>query len=203
MTLPEQTLGSVLTAIGEKSATPGGGAVAAITAALAAALGRMVVNYSLGKKSLAAHDELHREALQVLADVEAGALELADADAAAYGRMQTLGALPEDDERRRREYPEAVRQAIAVPSRVLDESLCALRLLERLPGRTNRFLFSDLAIAALLAQSAAEAAAWNVRVNLTALDDRGEADRMEGDVEQRLARARKARKAIEAEGPTD
>lgn len=203
MTLHEQTLDSVLTAVGERSPTPGGGAVAAITAALAAALGRMVVNYSLGKKSLAAHDELHREALRMLADGEARALEMADADAAAYGRMQTLGSLPEDDERRRREYPEAVRQAIAVPNRVLDESLRVLQLLERLLGRTNRFLFSDLAIAALLAQSAAEAAAWNVRVNLAALEDRGEADRMESDLEQRLERARTARARIEAEGRSD
>ena len=41
---------------------PGGGSVAALAGALAAAMGEMVLNYSIGKKDLAAHEPVLREA---------------------------------------------------------------------------------------------------------------------------------------------
>ena len=49
------TIGSALEAIAAKQPTPGGGAVASLTAALAAATARMVLHYSLGKPLLAEH----------------------------------------------------------------------------------------------------------------------------------------------------
>ena len=69
MTLDRLSVDELLAEIGAKSPTPGGGAVACVTAALAAALGRMVVNYSVGKPSLAEHDALHQAALEALADL--------------------------------------------------------------------------------------------------------------------------------------
>ena len=59
MTLDRLTVRELLSSVGSRSPTPGGGAAAAITAALAAAVGEMVVNLSRGKPALAAHDDLH------------------------------------------------------------------------------------------------------------------------------------------------
>ena len=182
-------VGDLLAALGEKSPTPGGGAVAALTGAIGAALGLMVVNYSVGKKSLAEHDHLHREALGTLGTLRDRTVELADADAVAYGRVNELMSLDEADARRQRELPIAVRAAIDVPSAVITSSLEMLNLLQRLCGTTNRSLASDLAIAALLAEAAARAAAWNVRINLPMLGDEPAATALEQETSRRLEQA--------------
>jgi len=50
--------------------------LAALTAALSSALGRMVVEYSRGKKSAAGHEAAHAEILSALAELQATALAL-------------------------------------------------------------------------------------------------------------------------------
>jgi formiminotetrahydrofolate cyclodeaminase len=44
-----------LEAASAKQPTPGGGSISALAGALAAAMGEMVVNYSVGKKGLESH----------------------------------------------------------------------------------------------------------------------------------------------------
>ena len=90
-------VGELIRSIGEKTPTPGGGAVAAMTAALAAALARMVVNFSVGKKSLAQHAAQHETALRELEHHAAAALALADADARAYSNLNALWKLDKND----------------------------------------------------------------------------------------------------------
>jgi formiminotetrahydrofolate cyclodeaminase len=196
--IDEQTIGAFLTSLGAKTPTPGGGAVASLTAAIGAALGRMVVRYSAGKKKLAEHDALHVEALEKLETYGTRALELAEADAEAYGRLNELWKLDRDDERRRREFPDAVRAAIDAPRGVVELSLDLLRLCDRLCGRSSRMLASDLAIAAVLAEAAAASAAWNVRINLPLLDDADEAARRESQTTTSLDEAARLRAAVEA-----
>ena len=47
------TIGDFLNAAAAKQPAPGGGSATALAGALAAAMGEMVLNYSVGKKSLA------------------------------------------------------------------------------------------------------------------------------------------------------
>jgi formiminotetrahydrofolate cyclodeaminase len=171
MALREMKFGVLLDAIASKTPSPGGGAVAALTCAVAASLAQMVVRYSLGKKTLAAHDALHRGALEHLQEIANRATELADADAAAYARMNELWRLKEDDPRRQRELAAAVAGAIDPPRQMLNHGLALVRMLSTLPGKTSASLNSDLAIAAALADSAVRSAAWNVRINLPLLND--------------------------------
>jgi len=190
MTIPAQldaqSVGDLLSSIGARTPTPGGGAVASMTGALGAALGLMVVNFSTGRPKLAEHDALHAEAQGTLADLGRRSLALAEADAQAYGRLNELWKLDANDERRQREFPAAVREAIAAPTDVMNAGLELLQLLGRLCGRTNRMLASDLAIAAILADAAVRAAAWNVRINLPQVDDATEATRIEAGMTKAL-----------------
>ena len=59
------TLGDFLAATASKAPTPGGGAVAGVTVALGAALGQMVIEYTLGKKRFAEHAALHQTVISV------------------------------------------------------------------------------------------------------------------------------------------
>ena len=66
--------------LASKAPSPGGGAVAAVTAAHAAALGCMVLAYTLGKPKFAAHENENQVALQSLQRAQIKALALADED---------------------------------------------------------------------------------------------------------------------------
>ena len=132
------SIGDFADALASKAPAPGGGAVAPIVGALAASLGRMVLAYTTGKKKYAEHATLHERSGETLATLGVVAMELADADAEAYGRLDTLWGLAEDDERRRREWAGAVDAAIAAPAGVLGTSLSILHHLEPLVGTTNR-----------------------------------------------------------------
>ena len=96
MKLEGLSINDFLDAVGAKTPTPGGGAVAAVVSAIGAALGRMVLNYSIGKKSMSEHDGLHRRTLKELDDLAQEALRLSEADARAYGQLNDLWKLPKD-----------------------------------------------------------------------------------------------------------
>lgn len=168
------TVRDLLTAVAAKSPTPGGGAVTSFTTALAAALAQMVINYSVGKKTLAAHDALHLQALHTFGELAERAIALAEQDAKAYAHLNELQKLDKKNERRGREFAGAVAAAIDAPKAVLDVSLQMLELMKALLGTTNPHLKSDLAIAAILADAAARAAAWNIRINLPLLEDQSQ-----------------------------
>jgi formiminotetrahydrofolate cyclodeaminase len=196
-TLASIAFGELLEQLGAKTPTPGGGAAACANGALAAALAQMVVSYSLGKKSLAAHQgelERGRDALLRAREV---LLELADEDAAAYGLVNELMRLPEGDARRTRELPAALAASIQVPMAAIATSTELLRLCESLAPITNTQLHSDLAIAAVLAESAARASQWNVRVNAAMLGKPEEAARITSDAHRAVEDAARRRAAVE------
>ena len=56
-------IGTFLTAAAAKQPTPGGGSVTALAGALAATMGEMTLNYSVGKKGLEAHQDILAPAL--------------------------------------------------------------------------------------------------------------------------------------------
>jgi len=161
----------LLAALAAKTPTPGGGATAAAAGALGAAQAQMVVAYSLGTKDLADHQAMLREADGFLARARTLFLELADEDAAAYARLNALQKLPEGDARKASELPEAVRAAVQAPMSVVAAAADTLRLVATFPGRTNKYLASDVAVAAIMLRAAAEAGACNVRINTPMLPE--------------------------------
>jgi formiminotetrahydrofolate cyclodeaminase len=191
------TLEQLLEAIAAKTPAPGGGAVAALTAAQAAALARMVIAYSSGKPSLAGHAAVHASAAEQLAAMQRAAIEAADADARAFDRLNALMKQPGPEARRGPVWNEAVAAAIHAPEMILNTALDLLGLLDTLRGCTNRHLRSDLAIAAVLAEAAARAAAWNVRVNLPLLEREQDRSAREEHLEAALVRAAALRDTIE------
>jgi formiminotetrahydrofolate cyclodeaminase len=169
--LADLSIAAFLAALSAKSPTPGGGAVAAVTAATAASLARMVLSYSKTRKDLAQH---HAELITLDAHLEsftAELLALADEDARAYAHLNTLQKLPPTDALRIKEFPAAAQAAINAPLRVLKiaADLCAIT--NSLPARTNPHLRSDLAMSALLAATAARSACINVHINLPLIED--------------------------------
>ncbi|MFO0491106.1 MAG: cyclodeaminase/cyclohydrolase family protein [bacterium] len=170
-TLSEMPLNALLQATASKSPTPGGGAIAATTGALAAALANMVVSYSLNRKDLSAHQHPLQQAQQHLTTTTTHFLALGDEDAHAYANLNTLQRLPPDNPQRASDLPAAIEHALNVPLRTLHLSVELATLCANLTTITNKHLASDLKIAAVLAEAAARASLCNVLVNAPLLTD--------------------------------
>jgi formiminotetrahydrofolate cyclodeaminase len=186
----EMTLGGFAEALASEKPVPGGGAAAAVSAALGASLTSMVIRLSLGRPKYADHAALHKEALEQSDAARLRFLELADADATAYAAYRAARSLPRetkaDEEARAAATREAAREATKVPLDVVKASNAQVELVERVAGRTNLYVASDLDVAALLLDSAARAAAANVRVNLGSIGDEVFASAVTAELDQRL-----------------
>lgn len=187
----------LLNQVAAKTPSPGGGAVACAAGAIAASLAHMVVAYSLGKKNLALHQPALEAASASLRKVEAILIELGDEDAQAYSLVNELMKLPEGDARRASEFAGAVQAAIQIPMAAIAACDDLLRLCESLAPITNIHLHSDLAIAAVLAESAARASRWNVRVNASMLTDAAARARVLADADRSLSDAARRRESVE------
>jgi formiminotetrahydrofolate cyclodeaminase len=198
MHLASQSLSEFLDLLASRTPSPGGGAVAPIAAGLAAAVAAMVVNYSTGKEKFADHEALYRDTLERLEALRREAVELAAEDARAYERLNQLqkgrGAGRSED----REWAHAVAHAIEVPRFAVRMGGEILSICERLCGRSNRMLRSDLAIAAVMAEAAVRVAAWNVSINLALLEDKTRREALDRETAEAVATATGKARLIEA-----
>ena len=157
----DQRVDEFLEAVAAKTSAPGGGGVASVSIALAAALAGMTARFS--EKRLG--DEARR--LAARADelrAEVGALAQADADA--YGAYVAAKRLPEDDPARKEALAEAEARAAEVPLRIAELGAAVSQLAEELAERGNPNLAGDAYTSALVAQAGTRAAANLVLINL-------------------------------------
>ena len=171
MELGSQTVNNFLSSLSAKQPTPGGGAVAGLLTALSASLGQMVVAYTEGKKKYSEHEALHRDCISFLQAASNEAIVLAEEDAKAYEALNKLWKLDRDDLKRKAGWDDALHNAIQVPLKTLELSERILVTLQTLVEKTNAMLASDLAIAAILSESAARSARLNVEINLSQMDE--------------------------------
>jgi len=161
---------------------PGGGSVAALCGAMAAALTAMVANLTFGKKGyegLAA--EMSALAVEAQA-VKAEFLRAVDDDARAFDAVMAANRLakgtPDEQARRAAAVQEATRRAIEVPLAVMRGCAKMLPLVERVAEKGNKNSISDAGVAAMALKTAAGGAYLNVLINLPGVSDRTGAEKL-------------------------
>ncbi|HEV2178611.1 MAG TPA: glutamate formimidoyltransferase [Terriglobia bacterium] len=163
-------------AVAADTATPGGGSVAALSGALAAALGEMVCRLSLKKKSLAEHHAAINAALERLSGLRSQLMQAIDRDAASYDDVIRALRLPKATEAeqaaRADAIEEASKRAASVPLETAELAVKTARTVETLRGITLAQAASDIAVAVQMAQAARMGAVENVRANLPSIQDR-------------------------------
>src|SRR5436309_3232532 len=169
------TIDDFLHATAAKQPTPGGGSVAALAGALAAAIGEMVINYSLGKKGLEVYQEDSHLAESELRTAREMLLTLMGEDQSAYGALTATRKLPEGPDRDV-QFADALTASIRTPQSMAATAIAILQICQRVADFVNWYLLSDLAVCAELALATARCAAYNVRVNLPDLADAAERD---------------------------
>lgn len=182
--------------LASKTPVPGGGSVSALALAHAAAVAGMVVEYSLGKRALEAHQTALEEARRSLAGLRERGLALMRLDAERYAVLNDAMRLPKDDPDRAERLREAALGATEPPLEVIDAARQTLEVVVALVAKTSPILRSDLGVAGALALAAADGGAWSVQANLPMLGaDRPACERRCGSL---LARAREARARLES-----
>lgn len=191
----ERTLDDYLDEVAAGTPAPGGGSVAAIVGALAAALGEMVTNLTLGHEGLASAEAELRPARERLAALRQTLYAAAAADEAAYASYRAAAALPRrsDAEKaaRRLARQHALLEATEVPLRVARSATAVAGVMETVARAGNPHLRSDAALGALLAEAALRGALLNVSGNAAMLADKDRAGAFRAEAEQ-LAREGRA-----------
>jgi glutamate formiminotransferase/formiminotetrahydrofolate cyclodeaminase len=198
---PEATPAAFLDALAEGTPIPGGGSVAALAGALAAALASMVCSLSLNKKP---DETAERELNEALGRVEALRSELTtlvEQDALAYQGVLDAHRKPKASSKEKKERSAAIQQALEEAARVpLQAARGAMEVLELLPMLLERGLpsaASDVGVAAYVAHAAVQGAALNVRTNLSSLRDEAVVKSLQGELASLETRASKLVEKVE------
>src|SRR5215470_3012167 len=162
-------------AVAEPTSTPGGGSVAALAAALAAALGQMVAGLSRKKKSQAQFVAKLSEHVDALRREAEALTEAIDKDAASYDAVMAAYKLPQDDQMAIAKRDEQIQRttigASEVPLKVAERAVALFERLRQLETIAAASMRSDLKVARLMASAGAEGALANVEINLDGIKD--------------------------------
>jgi len=174
----DATLKKYLDALAAKIAAPGGGSAAAFNAAMAAALISMVVNFTLGKRQYSRYENELRVILNKSENLRLEFLRLTDLDVIAYQSKNS-------------------RDALNTPFMVA--RLCAegIKLCPPLIKKGNVNLISDVAVAAILLESAFASACFNVEINLKSFGDKKLARAIRKELNQKSKMIKKSRTNME------
>ncbi|TPW09899.1 MAG: glutamate formiminotransferase / formiminotetrahydrofolate cyclodeaminase, partial [bacterium] len=166
------TIEGFLADVSSERPTPGGGSVAALAGALAAALGVMVTGLTIGRKKYAEVSDAMAAARQRLQVAEMDLSRFVEEDSRAFEAVMAARKLPagtgREMETRARALAQAEGEAIRVPFETARRALAVLSELLFVAEKGNTNAVTDAGVASLLARAAVQGAAWNVRINLQA-----------------------------------
>ena len=188
-----------LASVASADPVPGGGSVAAYAGALAAALTHMVTGLTLGKKKYAAvESEIAGMAASAAALMEK--LEgLVASDAVVYSAVSAAYKMPKGSEAeidaRKQAITTALLAAAEVPLETARACAGVADLAAAVAEKGNSNAITDAGVAALLAEAGCKGAAFNVRINVAALDDRSAGEHLVREVMELVQRVEASTKA--------
>lgn len=172
--LNDWILGDFLKATASASPTPGGGSVAAVSAALGSGLVAMIANLSIGKKQCPEQEKIQ----EILGESEKKINELleeARKDMEAYNQVMAAYGLPKETDSEKEERSEkiqlALKNAAEAPLSAAKICLEVLQLAKEAARIGNPNVISDAVAGGLLAEAAMQAILLNVTVNLSLIKD--------------------------------
>ncbi len=183
-----ESVSGFLASVASANPVPGGGSVAAHAGALGAALAQMVAGLTIGKKKYAAVDaEMKEAALKAVALGNTLAF-LVKRDAEAYTLVSEAHKLPKEPAdaagRRNEAVTAALLKAAEVPLETARASVEVAQIALLVADKGNSNALTDAGVAALLAEAACRGADYNVRINVTALEDRSKGANLAAESKQ-------------------
>ncbi len=186
--LKDLTITEFLEQTASSEPLPGGGCTAALNAALAASLTEMVANLTIGRKEFEAVDEEMQQIAQAAADLRKKLQNDIDNDAQAYQEVLAAFKLPKNTGDEKAQRSNAIQQAFkiaaTVPLGVARDAINLMDLAARAIKDGNPNAVTDGAVGVLAARTAALAAIYNVKINLSAIKDKAFVAELTREIEE-------------------
>ena len=171
-----ESLSGFVGSVASPAPVPGGGSVAAHVGALGAALAQMVAGLTAGKKKYAAVDAEMRELSLTAAGLVNQLSALVAKDADAFSAVSAAYKLPSEPAdalaARQTAITNALLGAAEVPLETARACMKVAELAVTCATKGNTNAASDAGVAALLADAACRGAVYNVRINVSSLEDK-------------------------------
>lgn len=165
-----ESIEKYLNDLSARTPTPGGGSAAALSAAIAASLMSMVVNYTIGKKEYKTVEEKFKALLEKIQTYKNELQSLIDEDVLAYSKLSKSLKEYKDDPIK---LDLAFKEATDVPFRICKITAECLPLCKDLAEYSNKNLITDTATAVVMLEGAFFSAKFNVYINMKYIKDLG------------------------------
>ena len=182
---------------------PGGGAVAALVAALAGGLTSMVYSLTKGKKAFEALSEEDKEKMEKcineIREFTKNALVYGKRDEEAFNELMECYKLPKNTEEeievRNNKISMCTEKCMSVPFELAEKSLEVFENIKFATEKGNKNLITDAMIGEILFDSAIEASIINVKINLASIKN----EELKINTENRIKEIEKQRKYMKDE----
>jgi len=182
---------------------PGGGSIAALSGALAAALAEMVANLTIGKKKYVEVESEMKGIVEALEVKRQELVELIDKDASSFDEVMKAFKLPKvtDEEKAARSnaIQEGTKYAASVPLQTAKIAYSIMEYSKVVVEKGNTNAVTDGAVSAMMARTAVLSALMNVKINLGSIKDEKFVAEMTEEVKELEAAAIKFEAEILAE----
>lgn len=189
----------LLAATASKEPVPGGGAIAAMTAASAAALVEMVANLTIGKKGYEDVDIVMQSIRDKAQGLRQRYLQGIEEDAKAFDRVIKAVRLPKDTPNRTAIVQQAFVDAATIPFELGKDIFDLVQLAEQTVQYGNAWVITDGAIAAMNARAVMWPAFYSVRINLNYIKDKTFVDTMMAQILEIEEKASMVEAKVESE----
>lgn len=174
--IKDKSIQTYLDELASKAPTPGGGSVAALLGAQAAALTSMVCNITIGKPEYIAVEEAMQLALSKSENLRTSLTNMIKADIDAFEQLMATYALAKTTEQEKKlrgqKIQIALYQATRVPLACAKACTEVIKLSQEVADKGNVNVLSDAGVAVMLAYAGLKSAALNVYVNVENIQDR-------------------------------
>lgn len=189
--MQDQKMDEFLDVLSSSAPVPGGGGASAYAGAIGTALGAMVANLTIGKKKYA---DVQEEIKRLEADSQILMKELSlfmDKDAEAFEPLSNAYGLPRQTQEQKKEREEIMEKALVTasetPLALMEKTLEAMKLLDRLSVIASNLAISDVGVGIQMMRSALLGASLNVFINTKMMKNRVVADEMNQKAEAMIA----------------
>ena len=174
--LKDMKIKNFLDMLASKSATPGGGSVAALTGTMGAALLSMVSNLTVGKEQYKEVEDDIKDLLKKSESFRTTLEELMEKDVEVFNQFMVIMKLPRTNEEEKKDRNQkmqiALIEAAKVPLEIARKSKEVIDICLEIADKGTRNAISDVGVGVLLAEAAVHNAIINVKINLNMIKDK-------------------------------